>query len=472
MSRTAITPLAHERPFAAGELFFSTTDGKGIIRSGNDVFVRISGHPVERLIGAPHNIIRHPDMPKAVFRLLWDYLGQDKAFAGYVKNMAADGTYYWVTALVVPIDQGYLSIRFKPSSPLFPIVSALYADLLATERDAVQSGLSWKEGMARAGQQLIAAINSHGFATYDDFMRVMLATELSSHAAAIAAGRTTIPVAAAADGESARGLMRMLDACRGVDRHLDDLFSRVDGFLSTIKHLDSTSDFMLGLANDIQMVSLNTLIASCRLQVGGEGLSVVTQDLARISGESTGTIGAMHTQLTSLTSPLRDAAFSIVATKLQVEMTIFFLQELIGADRLGHRDPASEERVRNDVATLVESLSQGTSQMVTRLPLAQAPIPRLIGLQRELASDLRRLASVHLLGKIHAVGVSGEAEFRELLDRIVSQLERASSELDDLSSGVQGLRDRLPLLEHTAVASRRCVLAIPALSALTTTAAA
>ena len=106
MARPTVVPRPQERAFGPHELFFSTTDRKGIIRSGNQVFVRVSGHPLETLLGAPHNIIRHPDMPRAVFQLLWSYLDQGKPFAGFVKNMAADGCYYWVMALVVPIDGG------------------------------------------------------------------------------------------------------------------------------------------------------------------------------------------------------------------------------------------------------------------------------------------------------------------------------------------------------------------------------
>ncbi|HZR22358.1 MAG TPA: PAS domain-containing protein, partial [Vicinamibacterales bacterium] len=173
-----ITARDSERPFAMGELFFSTTDRKGIIRSGNHVFVRVSGHPLDELIGAPHNIIRHPDMPKAVFKLLWDYLGEQKPFAGYVKNLAADGSYYWVMALVVPIDDGYLSIRFKPSSQIFAAVRSLYAEMLATEKKA---GDKWRDGMRDATTQLVDALHRLGFADYDDFMHTALATEMTAH---------------------------------------------------------------------------------------------------------------------------------------------------------------------------------------------------------------------------------------------------------------------------------------------------
>ena len=111
--KSAVQPCDRESPFEIDELFFSTTDRKGVITFGNDVFVRVSGHPRERLIGAPHNVIRHPDMPRAVFRLLWDYVLAGRSVVAYVKNMAADGAYYWVLALVTPIRGGFLSVRLK-----------------------------------------------------------------------------------------------------------------------------------------------------------------------------------------------------------------------------------------------------------------------------------------------------------------------------------------------------------------------
>ena len=79
------TPTHVERPFDVAELFFSTTNRKGIIQSGNDVFARVSGYTEAELLGQPHNVIRHPDMPRAVFRLLWDYLEAERPIAAYVQ---------------------------------------------------------------------------------------------------------------------------------------------------------------------------------------------------------------------------------------------------------------------------------------------------------------------------------------------------------------------------------------------------
>ncbi len=87
-----------EAKFEIDELFFSITDQASTILSGNEVFVRISGYKKEELLGQFHNIIRHPDMPRVVFKMLWDHLKRDKPVVAYVKNKTKDGGYYWVLA--------------------------------------------------------------------------------------------------------------------------------------------------------------------------------------------------------------------------------------------------------------------------------------------------------------------------------------------------------------------------------------
>src|SRR4051794_38069039 len=112
MPPASVASVDRARPFAIDELFFSTTDAKGVIRSGNGVFARVSGFELEELVGQAHNVVRHPDMPRAVFRTFWDALGAGRGVAAYVKNIASDGAYYWVMAFAVPaLDGGFVSVR-------------------------------------------------------------------------------------------------------------------------------------------------------------------------------------------------------------------------------------------------------------------------------------------------------------------------------------------------------------------------
>lgn len=109
-----------EAEFKLDELFFSKTDKKGHIQASNSVFIRVSEFLEEELLYRPHNIVRHQDMPKTVFKPLWSFLLGDKAIAAYVKNKSKSGKHYWVFAMAFPMKDGFLSIRLKPTSNFFP----------------------------------------------------------------------------------------------------------------------------------------------------------------------------------------------------------------------------------------------------------------------------------------------------------------------------------------------------------------
>ncbi len=93
-------PTGVERAFGPEEIIVSKTDPKGVVTYANDVFVRVSGYAEDEIVGAPHNLIRHPAMPRAVFRLMWDVIPTGQELFAYVLNLAADGGHYWVLAHV------------------------------------------------------------------------------------------------------------------------------------------------------------------------------------------------------------------------------------------------------------------------------------------------------------------------------------------------------------------------------------
>ena len=108
-----------ERSFSESEQLISSTDTDSVIRECNENFVNISGFTRDELIGQPHNIVRHPDMPAEAFKSLWDFIRQGKPWMGIVKNRCKNGDYYWVDAYITPIFSngkitGYESVRRKP----------------------------------------------------------------------------------------------------------------------------------------------------------------------------------------------------------------------------------------------------------------------------------------------------------------------------------------------------------------------
>jgi len=160
-----------EVPFSFDELFFSRTDERGIILAGNSVFQRISIYEWEEILRKPHKIIRHPEMPQGVFWLLWDTIKKGEPVGAYVKNRAKDGRYYWVFAIVTPVEGGYLSVRLKPSSDLFKAVQGEYVALRKRE-------LEEKLKPQQSAEFLLSRLNELGFRDYQAFMASAISQEV------------------------------------------------------------------------------------------------------------------------------------------------------------------------------------------------------------------------------------------------------------------------------------------------------
>jgi len=130
----------NEKVLSDDDFIVSKTDKKGYITYCNRIFVDMAGWSRFELIGANHNIIRHPDMPKIAFKILWDLVQSKKEFFGFVKNLRKDGGFYWVLAYITPdLDLngniiGYTSFRKKPSRKGIEFLTPIYKQLVSAER--------------------------------------------------------------------------------------------------------------------------------------------------------------------------------------------------------------------------------------------------------------------------------------------------------------------------------------------------
>lgn len=165
-----ITPTSVERVMREDDFIVSMTDLKGRITYGNRIFIEFSRYSEAELIGAQHNIIRHPDMPRAVFKLLWDKIQNKEECFAYVKNMAKDGSFYWVFTNVTPtFDQsgnttGYFSVRRKPKLSGVQTASAVYAAMLEAEKKAGPAN-----AIAASTKILVDILNEKGL-SYDELV--------------------------------------------------------------------------------------------------------------------------------------------------------------------------------------------------------------------------------------------------------------------------------------------------------------
>ena len=170
MTVPTVAPTGVERFFEDDEIIVSKTDVQGRITYANDVFQRISGFTEAELLGASHNIVRHPDMPRSVFQLLWDTIEDGREIFAYVVNLANNGDHYWVLAHVTPTFDGdgtivgYHSNRRVPDRGAVEKASELYRQLLLEE----ERHPNRKQGIEAATALLSDLLASQGI-EYDAF---------------------------------------------------------------------------------------------------------------------------------------------------------------------------------------------------------------------------------------------------------------------------------------------------------------
>lgn len=147
----------------------SDTDKKGIITTANDVFQEVAGYTESELIGANHNIVRHPDMPRAAFNLVWATIASGKEISAYVINKAKNGDHYWVFATVTPTADGYHAERVTPNPTVInDIIAPLYKQMRDKEAEMNYSN----EGMEASTQILLDVLAEKGL-SYDELINAL-----------------------------------------------------------------------------------------------------------------------------------------------------------------------------------------------------------------------------------------------------------------------------------------------------------
>ena len=154
------------REMSENDFIVSKTDTKGKITYVNQIFIDMSEYTENELLGKPHSIIRHPDMPKAVFKLLWSRIQKKEEIFAYVVNKTKNNNAYWVYANVTAsLDEngkivGYYSVRRKPNPNALSIIKPLYAEMLRAE----------KTGGITAGEKVLNDLIKKEGVTYDELI--------------------------------------------------------------------------------------------------------------------------------------------------------------------------------------------------------------------------------------------------------------------------------------------------------------
>jgi PAS domain S-box-containing protein len=307
-----------EAKFDAHELFFSITDQASTILSSNEVFIRISGYQKEELIGQFHNVIRHPDMPRVVFKILWDHLKNEKPVVAYVKNKTKEGGYYWVLAVVFPLNDQLVSIRLKPTSPLFSVVRELYFKLLMAETSGA---------MELSEPMLFENLDNLGYKSYDDFMSDALLSELGERKKLLATTEAEAKICSDVTTPLGLKLKVLLQYSQILMERYGHWFEKIDMYNHVKSTFEEKGLLLRHLARDIVFLSLNASVASYKVAVGGETFGVLASDIRINAKENDRLINHIHTLSESLADTLNELIFTVSALSIQIEMVTYFIEE-------------------------------------------------------------------------------------------------------------------------------------------------
>lgn len=391
-----------EARFGLEELFYSRTDLRGIIKAGNAVFQRVSGFGWDALLGAPHRIVRHPDTPKAVFSLLWRTIQRGEPVVAYVKNRTATGGYYWVLATVLPMADGYLSIRIKPTSPLFDSVRLEYAALVAQEQD---EGLSAEDSAIRLAEQL----KMLGFASYPSFMTHALLQEYGARD-------------------------------RTIKHEHGALLAEIEKVRTSLSAIGEEQELLLHEFDRLRDLPTNLRIIASRLEPSGGPVSAISENYKITSAELSNAINTFSMGDVSpskrMAAIFQQAIVRILCAKLQSEA----LQNFDNAKMMEVRlDRATEERVLTELSRACDAnayacLSQ-TEEVAQALNSGYSNIRRAI-----LGLDSIRVMGRVESGRLGTAGAHLSATIDQLDVRHSTIIKRLETIMDLSTAIVAGVR--------------------------------
>jgi len=428
------TVVDRERPFHLHELFFSATDQRGLIRSANPVFGRVAGYRPEEYLGKPHNLVRHPDMPRSVFRLLWTFLQRGEPIAAYVKNRAKDGGYYWVMALAFPAGDELISIRLKPSSELFPVVEQLYQSLLAIERRIEAQAESVAAGrtaaMEASEEALGAALATLGFEDYAAFMRKAFAAEVAARRSGLDGRSANHQLASTAvspmsstsstwseDGE--RSLASTLQVCSEAGRHLDALAVRLDRFDRIAAEFAASTEFFADLAEDVGLFALNAGLTADRVRTKAVVLRSVAELMQAGARGVERDVNDLGASLSAATGHVRRLAFAVAGSTVAVEMLTSFLSYVASGEAAATPGGA---RVGADTSGLLVSLAGDLAHVDVALGGLDAVLAQLLPPLRLLEAHIAQLRILRIRAEVEAAEDASARQFVTIIAEVEGQL--------------------------------------------------
>ncbi|MBP0481518.1 PAS domain-containing protein [Sagittula salina] len=391
-----------EAQFHLSELFHSRTDARGVIQAGNTVFQRVAGYEWSELVGAPHKIIRHPDMPKGVFELIWSRIKAGKPTGGYVKNRCKNGRYYWVFALIAPIGDGYISTRLKPSSALRGEVEKLYSSLLARE---TEEGLKPTE----SAEILLQGITDLGFTNYESFQSHALATEVEARA-------------------------------QQLGRQLDPLQRRFLEMSKAIAQVQVETSEMTEAFEVIRTVPMNMRIIASRLESAGGPISAISVNYSQMLEDMSTWVETFVEGESCVFARIRDAILKGQFLGFAAGLVDEMLETCEGEEGgIGtHTDGLSVQAEAEICAELKRGFLEETAKALTEVEVEAKRFARSV---LDMKRFVTGLSSTRMMCKIESAALNNSgtalAGIVEQLDERQDEIEARLARVVELNSVVQ-----------------------------------
>lgn len=367
--------------FNIEELFFSRTDKASVVEAGNSVFKRVSLYEWDEILGVPHKLVRHPDMPRGVFNLFWKTIQSGNPIGAYVKNRAKDGSFYWVFALAIPIETGYISLRLKPSTSVFELVKEEYKKLLELEKTKSLTPEASTE-------HLLQALVKLGFNDYRSFMTHALSEELQARSRQVS-------------GKEIKQIVQ-----------LNDIFKMCQSLVSNSKELGK--NFFRS-----SLIPLNLTIQASKLNEKGESIAVVATKYTQLIQEIRMEFVQFEEASLRIQPIVLDCMYAVGAAILQSEMVSFFAKETDS----GPIDVKNEMKILNDIK------EEGVQTLVAAITDIIIEFVKFKSICEQLKTVSLGLEIVRLTGKIEISQLSHE---KQQLDHLINELYKFKIYLDEM----------------------------------------